>query len=60
MDITQIISDICKFATRECCHIEVKLFNAESELTTDDKFVKLRNWRTDLNMNDYKLLDLLE
>jgi len=36
------------------------LFNAESELATDDKFMKLRNWRTDLNMNDYKLLDLLE
>ena len=60
MDITQIISDICKFATGECCHIEGKLFNDESELATDDKFMKLRNWRTDLNMNDYKLSDLLE
>ena len=52
--------DICKFATNECCHIEEKFFNAESELAMDDKLVKLHNWRTDLNMNDYKLPDLLE
>ena len=60
VEITQIVSDICKFATNECCHIEEKFFNAESELAMDDKLVKLHNWRTDLNMNDYKLSDLLE
>ena len=58
--ITQIVSDICKFVTDECCHVDGKFFNAESELAMDDKLVKLHNWRTDLNMNDYKLPDLLE
>ena len=58
--ITQIVSDICKVVTDECCHIDGKFFYAESELAMEEKYVKLRNWRTDLNLNDYKLLDLFE
>lgn len=58
--ITQTVSNICKFVTDECCHVEGTFFYAESELAMEDKFVKLRNWRTDLDMCDYKLPDLLE
>ena len=58
--ITQIVSDICKVVTDECCHIDGKFFYAESELAMEEKYVKLRNWRTDLDLNDYKLLDLFE
>jgi len=57
--ITQI-SDICKVVTDECCYVHGKLFNDEGELATEKKYVKLRNWRTDLDMNDYKLPDLFE
>ena len=57
--ITQIVSDICKFVTDECCHVDGKFFNAESELATKEKYMKLRNWRTDLDMNNYKLPELL-
>ena len=35
-------------------------FYAESELAMEDKFAKLRNWGTDLDMNDYKLQELFE
>ena len=58
--ITQIVADICKFVTDECCHFGGKFFYAESELAMEEKFMKLRNWRADLDMNDYKLADLLE
>ena len=58
--ITQIVFDICKVVTDECCYVDGKFFNAESELATEEKYVKLRNCRTDLDMNDYKLLDLFE
>ena len=58
--ITQIVSDICKVVTDECCHVDGKFFYAESELAMEEKYVKLRNWRTDLDLNDYKLLDLFE
>jgi hypothetical protein len=37
-----------------------RFFYAESELATEEKFVKLRNWRSNLDMNDYKLLDIFE
>jgi len=57
--ITQIVADICKFVTDECCHVGGKFFYTESELATKEKYVKLRNWRTDLDMNDYKLPDIL-
>jgi len=57
--ITQIVADICKFVTNECCHVGGKFFYTESELATKEKYVKLRNWRTDLDMNDYKLPDIL-
>ena len=57
--INQIISDICKFVTDECCHVGGKFFYTESELATKEKYVKIRNWRTDLDMNDYKLPDIL-
>ena len=56
--INQIISDICKFVTDECCHVGGLAFCDESDLATDDKFVRLRNWRTQLNMKDYKLPEL--
>ena len=36
-----------------------RFFYAESELATE-KFVKLRDWRSDLDMNDYKLPDIFE
>ena len=58
--ITQIVSDICKVVTNECCHVDGKFFYAKSELVMEEKYVKLRNWRTDLDMNDYKLPDLFE
>ena len=57
--ITQIVADICKFVTDECCHVGGKFFYTESELATKEKYVKIRNWRTDLDMNDYKLPDIL-
>ena len=57
---TQTVTDICKFVTNECCHVGGKFFYAESEIATEENYVKLRNWRTDLDMNDYKLPDLFE
>jgi hypothetical protein len=56
--IAQTIAEICKFVTNQCFHVEEKFFYDESELATEEKYVKLRNWRTDLDMNDYKLPDL--
>ena len=56
--MNQTVSDICKFATDACCQVEGTCFYAESELATDDKFVKLLNWRTQLNMKDCKLPEL--
>ena len=56
--INQIISDICKFVTDECCHVGGLAFYDESDLATDYKFERLRNWRTQLNMKDYKLSEL--
>jgi len=59
--ITQTVANICnKFITDECCSVGGKFFYVESELAMEEKFVKLRNWRSDLNMNDYKLLDIFE
>ena len=57
--ITETVSDICKFVTDECCYVDGKFFSADSELATE-KYVKLRNWRTYIDMNDYKLSDLFE
>ena len=56
--IDQTIADICKFVTDECCHVEGKFFYDKSELATKEKYTNLRNWRTDLDINDYKLPDL--
>ena len=57
-NITQTVANICKFVMDECCYVEGKFFNAESELGTE-KYEKLRNWRTsDLDMNDYRLPDI--
>ena len=53
--IKQTVSDICKFVTDECYHVGGKCFYTESDLATEDKFVKLHNWRTHLNMKNYKL-----
>ena len=50
LTINQTISDICKFVTDECCHVGGIGFYDESELATNDKFMRLRNWRTRLNM----------
>ena len=58
--ITQIVSDICKVVTDECCYVDGKFFNAKSELATEEKYVKLHNWRTNLDMNNYKLPDLFD
>ena len=58
ISINQTTSNICKFVTDECCHVRGTCFYAERELATDDKFLKLRNWRTQLNMKDYKLPEL--
>ena len=58
--ITQTVSDICKFVTDEYCYVDGKFFTADSQLATEEKYVKLRNWRTKLDMNDYKLPDLFE
>ena len=56
--ITQTVSDICKFVTDEYCYVDGKFFTADSQLATEEKYVKLRNWRTQLKMDDYKLPDL--
>ena len=56
--IQNTISDICKFVTDECCSVDGKFFNHESELATEPKYKSLRNWRTELKMKDYKLPDL--
>ena len=56
--IAQTIADIYRFVTDECRHVEGKFFYDESDLATEAKYAKLRNWRTDLDMNDYKLPDL--
>ena len=58
--ITQIVADICKFITDECYYVGRKFFYGEIELATEETFVELRNWRSDLNMNDYKLSDIFE
>ena len=58
--ITQIVFNICKVVTDECCYVDGKFFNAESELATEEKYVKLHNWRIDLDMNNYKLPDLFD
>ena len=50
--INRIISDSCKFVTDECCHVGGLEFRDESDLAMDDKFVRLHNWRTQLNMKD--------
>jgi len=57
---TQTVSDICKFVTDECCSVDGKFFAPNNELVTEDKYIKLRNWRTQLKMDDYKLPDLFD
>ena len=37
-----------------------EFFYAESKLAMEEMFVKLRNWRTKLDMNDYKLPDIFK
>jgi hypothetical protein len=60
-NITQTVVDICKFFTDEYCEVGGKFFNTESELGREEKFEKLRNWRTsDIDMNNYKLSDIFE
>ena len=49
------VADICKFVTDKCCSVDGKFFNHKSELAMEAKYKSLRNWRTDLNMIDYKL-----
>ena len=36
--IKYTISDICKFVTDECCSVDGKVFNHESELATEEKY----------------------
>ena len=55
--ITQTVADICKFVTDQCCHVDGQYTG--SELAREEKFEKLRNWRTNgLVMNDYMLPDI--
>jgi hypothetical protein len=35
-------------------------FNMESELATTEKYERIRNWRTMLDMTDYKLLHIFD
>ena len=56
--IKYTISDICKFVIDECCSVDGKVFNHESELAMEPKYKSLRNWRTELNMKDYELPDI--
>jgi hypothetical protein len=43
------------------CHVEGDFFLAESELGSDPKYDRLRNWRDGrLNMSDYTLPDLFD
>ena len=59
--ISQTVANICnKFITDECCFVGGKFCYVESKLAMEEKFVKLCNWRSDLNMNDSKLLDIFE
>jgi hypothetical protein len=41
--ITNTIADICKFVIDECAHVGGTFFYNESNLGTDEKYVKLRN-----------------
>ena len=60
-NITQTVADICKFVTDQCCHVDGRFFYIGSELATEERFEKLRNWRTSgLDMNDYRLPDIFE
>jgi len=57
--ITQTIVDIYKFITDQYCPVEEQFFYTGSKLAREEKFEKLRSWRTnDLDMNDYKLPDI--
>ena len=58
--ITQTIADICKFVTDDCVHIGGTFFNTNSELAMEEKYERLRNWRTMLDMTDYKLSDVFD
>ena len=60
-NIKQTVGDICKFVTDQCCHVDGQFFYIGSELATEERFEKLRNWRTSgLDMNDYRLPDIFE
>jgi hypothetical protein len=39
-------------------HVERPFFNQDSELAREEKFEKIRNWSTQLNVPDYTLPDL--
>ena len=57
--IDQTIADIWSLLpTNVVMLTESSFIYNESELATKAKYAKLRNWRTDLDMNDYKLPDL--
>jgi hypothetical protein len=57
----QTISDICKFLLEQCCDEQGNFFYAKSQLGTDPRLEKLRQWRSgQLNMNDYKLPELFD
>jgi hypothetical protein len=59
-NITQTIADICKCVTDDCADVGGKFFYAESELGMAEKYKRLHNWRTKLDMKDYKLSDIFE
>lgn len=55
---TQTVAEICKCIMDDCVDAEGKFFYAESELGSAEKYEKLCNWRTMLNMKDYTLPDI--
>ena len=57
-NITQTIADICKFIMDSYVQVGETFFNTENELATEEKYVKIRNWRTMLDITDYKLSNI--
>jgi len=57
--IAQTIADICKFITDSCIQVRKTFFNTESELAMEEKYEKLRDWRT-MGLTDYKLPDIFD
>jgi hypothetical protein len=57
--ITQTIADICKFIMDSCVQVGETFFNTESELATQEKYEKLKDWRV-MGLQDYELPDIFD